>query len=512
MTPFAFLDSPGCRAYPRRSELGRAVDAGDLTVPRGADEITPRVVSILARTPMHVPSGTLLKTRTGQGSSMAGSSLTGPWVQRRRVLLRPAGILLAATLVVSAGCAAAVAPALPSPAEIPALEQSLAASPATVSTLVRLGVAYREAGRLDDALSTLRRAVDLDATEPAGIFYLGLTYEDLQRPGEARDVYDRYLEVGTNEDLKRLISGRLPLLERQELLLATRDALASEASLGGTQPRAGTVAVFPFAYEGPDPLYRPLGRALAEMVVTDLSATDRLTVLERTRIQLLIDEMDLGETGLVDTLTAARSGRLVGAERIVQGQLSIPGPDQLRMQAAIVGASTGQLSGAPIVEQDALRSLFEAQKRLVLNLYTSLGIQLTAAERERISQVPTASLQALLAWGQCLEAEDAGDFGAAATLCGQAATLDPGFTAARMRSERAGSALASSSISIERLAVLGTPELAPAGGVATAQSLPGLEAIQALVPPELPRAPAPEVLATEPPDRTTSIDIIITRP
>lgn len=449
---------------------------------------------------------------------MAGSSSNDPRARAGHAPRRAIGIFaVAATLAASAGCVTAVAPALPSPTEIPSLEANLLGAPNSVPTMVRLGVAYREAGRLDDARLLLQQAVGLDPTEPAGVFYLGLAYEELGRPGDAREVYARYLEVGTNEELKRQIVGRLPLLERQELLLAARDAVLSESALAGSAPRPGTVAVFPFVYEGVDPQYRPLGRALAEMVVTDLSATDRLTVLERTRVQLLLDEMELGESGLVDASTAARSGRLIGAERIVQGQLNIPQADELRMQAAIVGATTGQLAGAPVVEQDALQRLFDAQKRLVLNLYTSLGVQLTPTERERISQVPTASLEALLAWGRCLEAEDAGDYDAAANFCRQASTLDPQFIAARERGERAATALTSSSVSIERLASLGAPEIAITGtalaaGTATAQQpLPGLEAIQALIPPELPRTPAPEALGSDT-RRATTIDIIITRP
>src|SRR5690606_16555960 len=142
-------------------------------------------------------------------------------------------------------------------------------------------------------------------------------------------------------------------------------------------------------------------RALAEMLVTDLSQTERLRVLERTRIQLLVDEMDLGDSGLVDSLTTARSGRLLGAERIVQGQINV-NETLLRLQAAVVGSSTGQLSGRPLVEEDALQQLFEMQKRLAFNLYESLGIQLTPAERERISQIPPQNLHALLPAQQCL--------------------------------------------------------------------------------------------------------------
>jgi tetratricopeptide (TPR) repeat protein len=414
-----------------------------------------------------------------------------------------------ASVAVLGGCATAIAPALPGAAEIPGLETTVATSPRDVGTLVRLGVAYHGAGRFEEAKSLLERAVALDATEPAGVYYLGLTHEALGSPAEARAVYTRYLAVGTDANLRRTIEHRFPILERQELLLAARAALGNETVLSRTPPQAGTVAVFPFAYEGRDPTFEPLSRALAEMVVTDLSQTSRIRVLERMRLQLLIDEMNLGETGLFDPLTAARSGRLVGAERIVQGQLNIPTADEARLQAVVVGVSTGT-PGTPLVESDALRRLFDAQKRLVFSLYSSLGVQLSPAERDRVSRVPTQNLQALLAYGQCLEADDAGNYEEAATECARAAALDPEFTEARNRAEQADAALSNSLLSLQQLAQLGVRELAGAG-ISSAAQFSDLNLIQRLVPSDLARIPAMEVFGTDP-GRFATIDLIINSP
>src|SRR5690606_21419623 len=206
---------------------------------------------------------------------------------------------------------------------------------------------------------------------------------------------------------------RLPLLARRELEAAVRNAVAREAELAGTQPSATRIAVFPFHYEGADPELRPLGRALAGLVTTDLSQVQRLTVLERARVQLLLDELALAESGYVDPATAARGGRLLGAGRIVQGRIA-GGADGVRLEAAVVRVATGEAPPAAVREQDELRRLFDMEKRLVLALFESLGVQLTAAERERVNRRPTESLQALLEYGLGLEAEDAGDFARAA--------------------------------------------------------------------------------------------------
>ena len=56
------------------------------------------------------------------------------------------------------------------------------------------------------------------------------------------------------------------------------------------------VAVMPFQFTGADTSLKPIERGFAELVTTDLSHVSRLTVLERERIQGLLDEISLQQT------------------------------------------------------------------------------------------------------------------------------------------------------------------------------------------------------------------------
>ena len=425
-------------------------------------------------------------------------------------MLKRSGLFLVGAALSVAACAPGFQGSrLPTPAEIPALEAQLARDSASVPALVRLGVAYRESDRLADARRVLERATSLQPTNPAAVFYLGLTYEDLDLPARARELYTSYLDIGNSPELTSRLRNRIPLLERQELQLAVQSALAREAELATTPPEPRTVAVFPFLYQGQNAELRPLSRALAEMLVTDLSQTNRMQVLGRTGVQMLLDELALSESGLVDPATAVRGGRLLRAESIVQGQLA--GDEQLlRLQAAVVG-STGGGASRQVTDQDALRQLFAMQKRLSLSIYSSLGIELAAAERERVMQRPTENLEALLAYGECLEAEDAGDFARAASHCSRAATLDPGFTAAR---ERAGRASAIASAMQESTAELGTLGAWLAATPAVNAVELSLDAIQVLVPDPTTRAPVAEATGSQGIGTSSGTDlkILIRRP
>jgi tetratricopeptide (TPR) repeat protein len=422
---------------------------------------------------------------------------------------------LTATVLGLVGCAQDVrlTPA-PPPSEIPDLERRTAQAPGDFRTSVRLGAAYWAAGRLREAESELLRARDLDPGHPAPWFFLGTTYEDMARFEEARRSFEAYLERGASARLQAAVRDRLVLLARKEVEASVRAALAGEAELASPPPRANTVGLFPFLYFGADPDLRPLGRAVAELLATDLSLTDRLTVVERLRVQLLLDEIALGEAGATDPATAARAGRLLGAERVVQGHLAGE-EESLLLEALVVSVDRDPADGASVSDRDALQRLFDLQKRVALDLYVSLGIELTLAERERIDRRPTEHIQALLAFGAGLEAGDGGRFSAAAAHFSAAATLDPGFAEAARMAEEARAMDAAGRTSTRRLALLDEvdllTELAPEDWDRLQESLRNL---RIHIPDPTGRDAVSETLGTEGfgPDRRGRIEFIFRLP
>lgn len=406
----------------------------------------------------------------------------------------------------------------PSPAEIPDLEAELERS-GDAATMVRLGAAYRANDQLDLAEEVLRRVVEADSTHAGAVLFLGLTLEDLGELSAARQLYQSYLSIGASSPLRDRIEQRLPLLARLEFEIAIRTTIAQEAQLaaGGPQPR--TVAVFPFHFASRDSALEPLSRAMADLLTTDLSQTDRLSVLERTRVQLLLDELQMGESGLVDPTTAARGGRLLGAERLVQGSIG-GGAAEVQFDAAIVLSWQGPVSAADnptgyvattpdpagvvrLSERDAVQRLFEAEKRLALRIYEAVGIVLTAAERERVNRRPTENLQAILAYGRGLRASDAGEYTLAAQHFAEAVALDPSFTAAQERADEAKRMAAATRES--------TDDLAIAAGFEARLPL-AFDALDMLVPGLATRDAAQEVMGTEGYERPTTLEVIIQRP
>ncbi|HET9982601.1 MAG TPA: CsgG/HfaB family protein [Longimicrobiales bacterium] len=454
-------------------------------------------------------------------SRRGGAAPTGAPPPARPASPRPrVAALTGAAAALLAACAAGpgAPPAAPTPGDVARLEAALARDTSSISARVALGAAYRASGEPEKARVVLERAAVARPTDAAAVVQLGLAYEDLGRFAAARELYTKYLATARpSSALRSRLRARLPLLARRELQAAVRAALAGEQSLAaGGPPEPRTVAVFPLLYAGDAPALEPLGRALAELLVTDLSQTSRLRVLERARVQMLVDEMKLAENGLVDPQTAARTGRLLRAGRVVQGRID-GDTALLRLQAAAVAVAGASGEGiTPVSGQDAVQRLFDLEKRIALGLYQSMGIELTVAERERVMARPTMNLQALLEFGRGLEAEDRGDFAAAAAHFRRARAQDPGFELADAKRDEAAemaTAMRTTPAELGRVAavsvVAGGPVL---GGPAVAGPIDLLAPLDGLVADPSVRDVGPEVTQVEGLGQPATVRIIIRRP
>ncbi len=68
--------------------------------------------------------------------------------------------------------------------------------------------------------------------------------------------------------------------------------------------------------------YGGCGRDLASMLTNELASADKFRVVERTKLAPVLEEQDLGASGRVNHSTAAKIGRLTGAQYLVMGTVS----------------------------------------------------------------------------------------------------------------------------------------------------------------------------------------------
>jgi TolB-like protein len=317
-----------------------------------------------------------------------------------------------------------------SPDQIPALEAERATRGNDPGVLTSLGEAYYAAGRFADAQGALEGALGVDSSNVTATLYLAFTLDTLGQFPAARARYEAVRASRPDGDVERVVSDRVTLLGRKEAVLGARAALAREDSLGSVAPPPNTIAVLPLRYTGSDTALTPLGRGLSQIMVTDLAVVSQLTLVERVSIQALLDELALSGGGRVDSTTAARSGRLLRAGRVIDGTINDAADGALRLDAALVDAGSSGVSGSATAS-DKLEQLFDMEKSVVLDIVRQMGITLSPAEQARIAERPTRNVLAFLAYSRGLQSQDHGDFGAAARAFGEAQHLDPRFGVAR---------------------------------------------------------------------------------
>lgn len=138
------------------------------------------------------------------------------------------------------------------------------------------------------------------------------------------------------------------------------------------QGRRGAVAVLPFRINGKED--RDVGAGLSSRLMARLQARNQFEIVERLDLQRIEEELVTAQTGLVNTDSAARIGRLVGARYLVLGEWSDSVAGQGKGSYRLVVAETGRLIGSGIAagsEEEVLRR-FEASLSRQLAIYQSL--------------------------------------------------------------------------------------------------------------------------------------------
>ncbi len=184
-----------------------------------------------------------------------------------------------------------------------------------------------------------------------------------------------------------------------------------------------TLAILPFennSITDPDK-YAPLGKGLAAMLITDLKKTGTsLKLIERSKIQAIIKEIALGQTGSVDQSTAMKAGKILGAQSIAFGSFMVLGKD-VRIDTRIVNVETSELIMAEAISGNA-NNFIKLERELARKIADSLKVALKPPTGKS-----KGNINAAIYFSQGLDALDRGDTAAAKRLFDKCLKLDSAY-------------------------------------------------------------------------------------
>jgi TolB-like protein len=214
-----------------------------------------------------------------------------------------------------------------------------------------------------------------------------------------------------------------------ELREWARQAVAQEQQLETvTKPRS--VAVLYFANPTADPELIPLQKGVSVMLASDLARLDMLTVIERTALQALVEELGFGQSGLVDPDSAPRVGRLLQTEFLVGGSVMRNTDGTLSLSANVLDVGPAKIV-TRTEAHGSIDQIFELEHQLVERIVTAMNLELTAAQKARLGQPMTTSPEALMNLFEGLDAGDFNQYEKASDHYQAALEVDPDLSAAR---------------------------------------------------------------------------------
>ena len=282
-----------------------------------------------------------------------------------------------------------------------------------------------------DLLSDLAERPDTDVmVRKEALEYLGRAYVAESRHDQARATIDRLIGLEPPEVTLD------PEIEHPDLVRlyyeARRDSQGGDYAVEHADPGLTTLAIVDFTNSSVTRRddFDPLRQGFASMMIHYLSGATDLKVIERERLQWLLDELELQqESGAVDPATAVRAGKLLGATAVLFGAFSAAG-DRLWVSARLVKVETGEvlLAEQAFGDPDDFFSLVEKLSLQVAETTDATLEQADIGERRE-----TDSLDAMLAFSQGLALAEQGDLPAAQARYEQALAHDPSYERAQHR-------------------------------------------------------------------------------
>lgn len=189
-------------------------------------------------------------------------------------------------------------------------------------------------------------------------------------------------EIGKDlKDVKEVVKGdsEIKNMSSSEDLSVTKELNKRTKNIN-----AKRIAVIYFENTSGDATLDKLKKGIADMMITDLSNINMISIVERDRLEEILKEQKLNNSKDFDPNTASKLGKLLGAEIILTGgYFEMMG--SLRVDARFIDVQTGKILKSDGVD-GTTSSFFKLQKQLTWKIIKNLDTKVSEEEKSFINK------------------------------------------------------------------------------------------------------------------------------
>ncbi len=262
------------------------------------------------------------------------------------------------------------------------------------------------------------------------LLYLGRCYVARRMMDEARQAIRQLLElepppVELDPDREAPPLLRIYYEERKR-------KSGGSLELEGKNPGIKTLAIMDFYNRSitDKEKYDPMEKGFADILIHRLNGATSLKVVERERLQWILDELEIQDRYHMEG--AVRAGKLLGVHAVVFGSFILAG-EELWLSARVVKVETGEILLTEEIRGE-VGKFFDLTEKLSEKIRQAIEEKIDYSQTEPGPTAPN-SLEAMMAYSEGLALLEKGDYDGAYEKFHQALKYDPGYVRAREKAE-----------------------------------------------------------------------------
>ncbi len=291
---------------------------------------------------------------------------------------------------------------------------------------------YYKSAQFDDAIGILNNlaadsSVDVEIRKEA-LRFLGRAYS-------AKGLYDK-----AKESIAQLLKLEPPMVVFNpdyeppvfmKLYYESRKEFSGSYAVERSDPGMKTMAIIDFKNRSVDhkEQYDPMEQGFADLMINRMNNSTNLKVIERERIQWILDEIKLQNQ--YDMEGAVRLGKQLGVQTILLGSFIIVG-DQIWLGARLVKVETSEILLTDEIKGD-LDEFFDLIDQLGKKIADKINVTLKEETTSDTSVAP--SLDAIMAYSVGLNYLEKEDYKNAYDKFEEALKIDPNYEKAKLKAQ-----------------------------------------------------------------------------